>query len=270
MSSPMEKGLRKMYNVFMKLVSFNVNGIRSILKKDFEKTFSSLDADIFFIEESKYTPDEKNSFPFEKEEYELYHRESQLRKGYSGVAAYTKKRPLSVHYGLKDNKYDEEGRVITLEFEDFYFVGAYVPNSGEELKRLSFRQEYEKDLVEYLVELDKKKPVIYTGDLNVAHNEIDLKNPSTNHHNAGFTDEEREMFTNLLSKGFIDTFRKLYPDKVEYSWWSYRFHAREKNAGWRIDYFLVSERLFGKVKDSKIHTEIFGSDHCPVELDIDL
>ncbi len=254
----------------MKLVSFNVNGIRAILKKDFEKTFSTLDADIFFIEESKYTDEGKASFPFEKEGYELYHRESQVRKGYSGVAAYTKISPLSVRYGLKDGKYDEEGRVITLEFNDFYFVGAYVPNSGEELKRLPFRQEYEKDLLEYLKELDKKKPVIYTGDLNVAHNEIDLKNPSINRHNAGFTDEERSMFTRLLENGFVDTFRKLYPEQVTYSWWSYRFHAREKNAGWRIDYFVVSERLMPKVKDSKIHTEITGSDHCPVELEIEI
>lgn len=254
----------------MKFVAFNVNGIRAILKKDFEKTFDLLDADIFFIEESKYTDEGKGKFPFEKEGYELYHRESQLRKGYSGVAAYTRIHPISVHYGLKDNKYDDEGRVITLEFENFYFVGAYVPNSGEELKRLPFRQEYEKDLLDYLTDLDKKKPVIYTGDLNVAHNEIDLKNPSTNHHNAGFTDEERSMFSNLLSNGFVDTFRELYPDTVTYSWWSYRFHAREKNAGWRIDYFIVSKRLMEKVVDSKIHAEITGSDHCPIELDIDL
>ncbi len=254
----------------MKIVAFNVNGIRAILKKSFEETFSSLDADIFFIEESKYTDEAKGVFPFEKDGYELYHRESQLRKGYSGVAAFTKIHPLSVHYGLKDNKYDEEGRVITLEFEDFYFVGAYVPNSGEELKRLSFRMEYEEDLLNYLKELDQKKPVIYTGDLNVAHKEIDLKNPSTNHHNAGFTDEEREKFSRLLENGFVDTFRKLYPETVTYSWWSYRFHAREKNAGWRIDYFIVSERLMDKVIDSKIHTEIMGSDHCPIELDINL
>lgn len=254
----------------MKIVAFNVNGIRAILKKGFEETFSSLDADIFFIEESKYTDEGKGVFPFEKDGYELYHRESQLRKGYSGVAAFTKIHPLGVHYGLKDNKYDEEGRVITLEFEDFYFVGAYVPNSGEELKRLSFRMEYEEDLLNYLKELDQKKPVIYTGDLNVAHKEIDLKNPSTNHHNAGFTDEEREKFSRLLENGFVDTFRKLYPETVTYSWWSYRFHAREQNAGWRIDYFIVSERLMDKVIDSKIHTEIMGSDHCPIELDINL
>lgn len=254
----------------MKIVAFNVNGIRAILKKGFEETFSSLDADIFFIEESKYTDEGKGVFPFEKDGYELYHRESQLRKGYSGVAAFTKIHPLSVHYGLKDNKYDEEGRVITLEFKDFYFVGAYVPNSGEELKRLSFRMEYEEDLLNYLKELDQKKPVIYTGDLNVAHKEIDLKNPSTNHHNAGFTDEEREKFSLLLENGFVDTFRKLYPETVTYSWWSYRFHAREKNAGWRIDYFIVSERLMNKVIDTKIHTEIMGSDHCPIELDINL
>ena len=254
----------------MKLVSFNVNGIRAILKKGFEESFDSLNADIFFIEESKFTENGKDPFPFEKEGYHLYQRTSQVKKGYSGVACYSKLAPLSVHYGLKEHKYDEEGRVITLEFDNFYFVGAYVPNSGEELKRLSFRMQYEKDLVEYLTELDQKKPVIYTGDLNVAHNEIDLKNPSTNHRNAGFTDEERNAFSNLLSKGFVDTFRELYPNTVTYSWWSYRFHAREKNAGWRIDYFLVSTRLMDKVKDSKIHTEILGSDHCPVELDIDL
>lgn len=253
----------------MKLISFNVNGIRAILNKGFKETFLSLDADIFFIEESKFTENGKDPFPFIPEGYFTYQRISQLRKGYSGVAAFAKKEPLSVHYGLDNGKYDEEGRVITLEYEDFFFVGAYVPNSGEELKRLSFRMEYEEDLRKYLMELDKKKPVIYTGDLNVAHNEIDLKNPSLNHHNAGFTDEERGKMSALLNSGFVDTFRKLYPDTVTYSWWSYRFHAREKNAGWRIDYFLVSERLMDKVKDSKIHTDIYGSDHCPVELDID-
>ena len=254
----------------MKLVSFNVNGIRAILNKDFDRSFSSFDADIFFIEESKFSEDLHLVFPYQKEGYHTYWTVSKLRKGYSGVAAFAKKEPLSVHYGLKDGKYDEEGRVITLEYEDFYFVGAYVPNSGDGLKRLSFRMEYEKDLREYLKELDKKKPIIYTGDLNVAHNEIDLKNPESNHHNPGFTDEERENFRLLLNEGFKDTFRELHPEEVKYSWWSYRFHAREKGIGWRIDYFIVSERLMDKVKKAEIHNDIFGSDHCPVSLEIDL
>ena len=254
----------------MKLVSFNVNGIRAILQKDFERDFKAFDADIFFIGESKFSEDSHDAFPFEPQGYETYWTVSKLRKGYSGVACFTKKKPLSVHYGLKDGKYDEEGRVITLEFEDFYFVGSYVPNAGDGLKRLDFRMGYEVDLLEYLKELDARKPVIYTGDLNVAHNEIDLKNPQTNHNNPGFTDEEREKFTTLLSNGFVDTFRKLYPDTVKYSWWSYRMNARAKDVGWRIDYFVVSERLMNKVKDSVIHNEIFGSDHCPVELQIDL
>ena len=254
----------------MKLISFNVNGIRAILKKGFDETFSSFDADIFFIQETKFTENGKDPFPFWKEGYHLYQRVSQVRKGYSGVAVLSKKEPLAVHYGLKEGKYDEEGRVITLEFPEFYFVGAYVPNSGDGLKRLPFREQYEADLLLYLQELDAKKPVIYAGDLNVAHEEIDIKNPASNHNNAGFTDEERGWFGNLLSHGFVDTFRALYPDQVTYSWWSYRFHARENNVGWRIDYFLVSSRLFPKVKDSRIHTDVMGSDHCPIELDLDL
>ena len=254
----------------MRFVSFNVNGLRAILKKDFVSDFNKLDADIFVIEETKYTDNPKEEFPFLPEGYFAYQRTSQVRKGYSGVAVYSKKEPLSVHYGLLNNKYDEEGRVITLEFEDFYFVGAYVPNSGEELKRLPFRTEYEHDLVEYFAELEKKKPVVYTGDLNVAHNEIDLKNPDSNHHNPGFTDEERSMFSNLLSKGYVDTFRYLHPTAVEYSWWSYRFNSREKNIGWRIDYFIVSDSLKNKVKESKILSDIKGSDHCPVLMEIDL
>ena len=221
----------------MKLISFNVNGIRAILKKGFDETFSSFDADIFFIQETKFTENGKDPFPFWKEGYHLYQRVSQVRKGYSGVAVLSKKEPLAVHYGLK---------------------------------RLPFREQYEADLLLYLQELDAKKPVIYAGDLNVAHEEIDIKNPASNHNNAGFTDEERGWFGNLLSHGFVDTFRALYPDQVTYSWWSYRFHARENNAGWRIDYFLVSSRLFPKVKDSRIHTEVMGSDHCPIELDLDL
>ena len=254
----------------MKIISFNVNGIRAILQKNFIEDFNKFDADIFFIEESKYSENEHLNFPFEPEGYFTYWTVSKLRKGYSGVTLFTKKEPISVHYGLKEGKYDEEGRVITAEYDNFFFVGAYVPNSGEGLKRLDFRMQFENDLLEYLNELKKIKPVIYTGDLNVAHNEIDIKNPQANIHNAGFTKEEREKFTTLLSNGYIDTFRKLYPQEVKYSWWSYRFNARANNAGWRIDYFLVSEDIFSKVKDSKIHNDIYGSDHCPIELDIDL
>ena len=242
----------------MKLVSFNVNGIRD---------FYDFDADIFFIEESKFSEGE---FPFLPDGYHCYFTISKVRKGYSGVTIYTKKEPISIHYGLKDNKYDDEGRVITLEFENFYYVGAYVPNSGDELKRLDFRMQYEDDLLEYLNELDARKPLIYTGDLNVAHQEIDLKNQESNHNNAGFTDQEREKFTRLLSNGYVDTFRKIYPDTIKYSWWSYRFSARVKNIGWRIDYFIVSNVLKEKIKDSKINDEIMGSDHCPIELDIQI
>ncbi len=254
----------------MKIISFNVNGIRAILQKNFIEDFNKFDADIFFIEESKYSENEHLNFPFEPEGYFTYWTVSKLRKGYSGVTLFTKKEPISVHYGLKEGKYDEEGRLITAEYDNFFFVGAYVPNSGEGLKRLDFRMQFENDLLEYLNELKKIKPVIYTGDLNVAHNEIDIKNPQANIHNAGFTKEEREKFTILLSNGYIDTFRKLYPQEVKYSWWSYRFNARANNAGWRIDYFLVSEDIISKVKDSKIHNDIYGSDHCPIELDIDL
>lgn len=254
----------------MKIVSFNVNGIRAILGKDFKESFEKLAADIFVIEESKYSEDSHDSFPFMPEGYNTYWTVSKLRKGYSGVTVFAKKEPLSVHYGLDDGKYDDEGRVITLEYEDFYMVGCYVPNAGEELKRLDFRMEFEKDLVKYLNRLNEKKPIIYTGDLNVAHNRIDLKNPDSNTHNAGFTKEERDAFTNLLSNGYVDVWRTLHPEEVKYSWWSYRFHAREKNSGWRIDYFVVSERLMDKVVASDIHNDIFGSDHCPISLDINL
>lgn len=254
----------------MKIVSFNVNGIRAILQKDFIKDFKDFDADIFSLNETKLSDDLFNEFPFNPEGYEIYFTNSKIRKGYSGVAIFTKKHPLSVHYGLKNSKYDEEGRVITLEFENFYYIASYVPNAGEGLKRLDFRLEYEKDFIEYVNELNQKKPIVYAGDLNVAHNEIDIKNPKSNEHNPGFTKEEREAFTNLLSNGYVDTFRELYPNAVKYSWWSYRFNARKNNAGWRIDYFVVSKALMDKVKDSKIHNEIYGSDHCPIELDIDL
>ena len=247
----------------MKFINFNVNGLRAILKKDFEKDFKELDADIFSLNETKLSDDK---FPFLPEGYIVYFTNSKVKKGYSGVAAFTKITPLSVHYGLKDNKYDEEGRVITLEFNDFYYVVAYVPNSGEELKRLDFRMEFEEDLLEYLKELDSKKPVVYCGDLNVAHFPIDLKNPTGNEHNAGYTKEEREKMTKLLSNDFIDTFRYFYPEEVKYSWWSYRFKSREKNIGWRIDYYIVSKRFIDKVENSLILNEIKGSDHCPIEL----
>lgn len=248
----------------MRFVSFNVNGIRAIVKKNFNEDFTSLDADLFFLEETKLSDDK---FPVSFPGYDLYFTNSKVKKGYSGVAVFTRKKPLSVHYGLTNGEYDEEGRVITLEYPSFYFVGAYVPNSGEELKRLPFRMEFEEHLLKYLKTLDSKKPVIYTGDLNVAHEEIDLKNPSTNHHSAGFTDEERQKMTILLNNGFIDTFRHFHPAEVKYSWWSYRFHAREKGIGWRIDYFIVSERYISQVTKSEILNDIYGSDHCPVLLE---
>ena len=254
----------------MKLVSFNVNGIRAILNKNFVEDFFALDADIFSINESKFSENEHLNFPFEPVGYHTYWTNSKIRKGYSGVAVFTKIKPLSVHYGLYENKYDDEGRVITLEFENFYYVACYVPNAGDGLKRLNFRMTFELDLVSYLKDLDKVKPVIYAGDLNVAHKEIDLKNPKVNEHNPGYTIEERTAFTNLLNNGFVDTFRYMYPDCVKYSWWSYRFNARANNAGWRIDYFIVSERIKELISDAKIHNEIYGSDHCPVELDINI
>ena len=254
----------------MKFISFNVNGIRAILKKDFVEDFNELNADIFAIQETKFSEEEHLSFPFEPQGYKVYWTNSKVKKRYSGVAVFTKKEPLNVHYGLFDNAYDEEGRVITLEFEDFYFVACYVPNSGEDLKRLDFRMEFEDKLLAYLSALDDKKPVVYCGDLNVAHNDIDLKNPSSNHHNAGFTDEERNKFSILIKDRFIDSYRYFHKDEVKYSWWSYRFNARKNNAGWRIDYFIISNRLVDKVTSTEIHNEIYGSDHCPVEIDIKL
>ena len=254
----------------MRLVSFNVNGIRAILAKDFDDDFYRLNADIFSLNETKLSEGLAfdNNFIYMPHGYEVYYTNSKIRKGYSGVAVFTRIHPLSVHYGLIDNKYDEEGRSITLEFDKFYYVASYVPNVGDGLKRLDFRLQYEKDLIEYFDTL--KKPIIYAGDLNVAHQEIDLKNPKTNVGNPGFTKEERDAFTNLLNHGYIDTYRYLYPNKIEYSWWSYRFNSRATNTGWRIDYFIVSDSLKDKIIDSKIHTDIYGSDHCPVELDIDL
>lgn len=250
----------------MKLVSFNVNGLRAILGKGFVESIASLDPDVLVLQETKYCDPLHVSFPLELPGYHLYWTDSKLRKGYSGVAIYTKIEPLNVTYGLLEGKYDEEGRVITLEFPSFYLVGAYVPNSGDGLKRLDFRMGYEKDLVEYFHHLEKTKPIVYCGDLNVAHKEIDLKNPKANEHNPGYTIEERTAFSHLLEQGYVDTFRLLHPDEVKYSWWSYRFNARANNAGWRIDYFLVSESLKDKVEAAEIHNEIMGSDHCPVSL----
>jgi len=246
----------------MKFISWNVNGLRACVGKEFEQQFKDLDADFFCLQETKMQAGQLDlSFPG----YESYWNYAD-KKGYSGTAIYTKHKPLSVTYGIDIDEHDHEGRVITLEMDDFYLVTVYTPNSQDGLRRLDYRMKWEDDFQAYLHKLDEKKPVIVCGDMNVAHQEIDLKNPKTNHKNAGFTDEEREKMTQLLSNGFIDTFRTLYPDQVTYSWWSYRFRAREKNTGWRIDYFLISERLKDRLEDAKIHTEIMGSDHCPVEI----
>ena len=253
----------------MKLVSFNVNGLRAILKKDFIDDFNKLDPEIFSLNETKLSTVE-DEFYFSPEGYKIYYTNSKVRKGYSGVCVFTKIEPLSVHYGLEENKYDDEGRVITLEFKDFYYVACYVPNSGDGLKRLDFRLDFERDMLNYLNNLDKVKPIIYAGDLNVAHNEIDIKNPKGNERNAGFTIEERNAFTNLLSNGYTDIYRHLNPTTVKYSWWSYRFNARANNAGWRIDYFVLSNRLVDKVISTDILNDVYGSDHCPIVLEIDL
>lgn len=246
----------------MKFISWNVNGLRACVGKEFEQQFKDLDADFFCLQETKMQAGQLDlSFPG----YESYWNYAD-KKGYSGTAIYTKHKPLSVTYGIDIDEHDHEGRVITLEMEDFYLVTVYTPNSQDGLRRLDYRMKWEEDFQAYLHRLDAIKPVIVCGDMNVAHQEIDLKNPKTNHKNAGFTDEEREKMTQLLSNGFIDTFRSLYPEQVTYSWWSYRFRAREKNTGWRIDYFLISERLKDRLEDAKIHTEIMGSDHCPVEI----
>ena len=246
----------------MKFISWNVNGLRACVGKEFEQQFKDLDADFFCLQETKMQAGQLDlSFPG----YESYWNYAD-KKGYSGTAIYTKHKPLSVTYGIDIDEHDHEGRVITLEMEDFYLVTVYTPNSQDGLRRLEYRMKWEDDFQAYLHKLDEKKPVIVCGDMNVAHQEIDLKNPKTNHKNAGFTDEEREKMTQLLSNGFIDTFRTLHPEQVTYSWWSYRFRAREKNTGWRIDYFLISERLKDRLEDAKIHTEIMGSDHCPVEI----
>lgn len=251
----------------MKLISWNVNGLRACAGKGFEKSFKALDADFFCLQETKM---QEGQLDLAFDGYESYWNYAD-KKGYSGTAIYTRQKPLNVSYGIGIDEHDHEGRVITLEMDNFFLVTVYTPNSQDGLKRLDYRMKWEDDFQAYLKSLDEKKPVIVCGDMNVAHKEIDLKNPKTNRKNAGFTDEEREKFTQLLQKGFIDTFRFFYPDKTDiYSWWSYRFHAREKNAGWRIDYFVVSERLAEKLEGASIHNEVYGSDHCPVELTINI
>lgn len=250
----------------MKLISWNVNGLRACMTKGFEAFFGSADADIFCIQETKLQVEQA---PFHPEGYFEYWYSAE-KKGYSGTAVFSRREPLSVSYGLGEQLCDREGRAITLEFEDFYFLCVYTPNAQRELARLDYRMEWEDALRAYICELDRKKPVIYCGDLNVAHEEIDLKNPSTNHRSAGFSDEERGKLTELLDAGFSDTFRTLYPTRVEYSWWSYMMKARERNVGWRIDYFIVSDRLQGLVRDSRILTDVYGSDHCPVSLELEL
>lgn len=247
----------------MKLISWNVNGLRACLKKDFMESFNRLDADIFCLQETKL---QAGQHDLDLPGYEQFWNYAD-KKGYSGTAVFTRQHPISVRYGMGIDEHDHEGRLITLEFEDFFFVCCYTPNAQNELKRIDYRMSWEDALRSYLTELDAAKPVVYCGDLNVAHNEIDLKNPKTNRGNAGFSDEERGKMTQLLESGFTDTFRTLYPDLTgAYSWWSYRFHAREKNAGWRIDYFIVSNRLFERVTGAAIHSDVMGSDHCPVEL----
>ena len=248
----------------MKLISWNVNGIRAAINKGFCDFFEKIDADIFCIQETKLQEEQIDENMKKLREFNYWN--SAEKKGYSGTAVFSKIKPISVTYGD-----DNEGRVITCEYNNFYLVNCYTPNSKRELERLDFRMEWEDKIRDYLIKLDKIKPVIYCGDFNVAHKEIDLKNPSSNHHNAGFTDEEREKMTLLLNSNFIDTFRYKYPDKKDcYTWWSYMFNARKNNAGWRIDYFIVSDRIKDKIIDAKIHQDILGSDHCPVELEIDL
>lgn len=251
----------------MKLVSWNVNGLRACVTKGFVDIFNTLDADIFCVQETKL---QQGQIDLDLERYHQYWNYAE-KKGYSGTAVFTKEEPLDVIYGMEIEEHDKEGRCITLEFENFFLVTCYTPNSQNELKRLDYRMKWEDDFRSYINSLDKKKPVVLCGDLNVAHKEIDLKNPKTNRKNAGFTDEEREKMTVLLDSGFIDSFRYLYPDKEGiYSWWSYRFNARKNNAGWRIDYFITSNSIKDKIEDAKIHTDILGSDHCPVELDINI
>lgn len=251
----------------MKFISWNVNGIRACMTKGFAEAFEQLDADIFCLQETKM---QAGQLTFEPEGYYQYWNHAE-KKGYSGTAVFTREQPLSVSLGLGIPEHDTEGRVITLEFENYYFVNEYVPNARDGLARIDYRMEWEDAFRAYVTALSEKKPVIFCGDLNVAHNEIDLKNPKTNRGNPGFSDEERGKFTELLAAGFVDTFRYFYPDaEGQYSWWSYRFHAREKNTGWRIDYFVASESIKDRLRGACIHQEIFGSDHCPVELTVEL
>jgi exodeoxyribonuclease-3 len=249
----------------MKLISWNVNGLRAVMGKGFMDFFNEVDADIFCLQETKL---QEGQITMDLPGYHQYWNYAD-KKGYSGTAIFTKKEPISVAYGIGIDEHDHEGRVITLEFQDFYFITVYTPNSQDQLKRLDYRMKWEDDFLKYIKDLEKSKPVIYAGDLNVARLEIDIKNPKTNRRNAGFTDEERAKIEDVLSAGFIDTFRYFYPDQENiYSWWSYRFKARERNTGWRIDYFIVSNSLKDKISDAKIHMEIMGSDHCPIELDL--
>ena len=246
----------------MKFISWNVNGLRACVGKNFEEDFRKLDADFFCLQETKM---QEGQLDLQFEGYQAYYNYAE-KKGYSGTAIYTKHQPLSVTYGIGIEEHDHEGRVITIEMPDFYLVTVYTPNSQDGLKRLDYRMQWEEDFQFYLRRLDEKKPVIVCGDMNVAHEEIDLKNPKSNTMNAGFTAEERQKFSQLLSHGFTDSWRYLHPDEVKYSWWSYRFQARQKNAGWRIDYFVISDRLRERLVSAEIHNEVFGSDHCPVEL----
>lgn len=250
----------------MKLVSWNVNGIRACINKGFYDFFKATDADIFCIQETKI---QKGQVEMDTAGYHSYMNCAE-KKGYSGVMVFTKQEPLSQFYGMGIDQHDHEGRLITLEYDNFYFVGCYTPNSKEGLTRLDYRMEWEDDLLAYLKRLERNKPVILCGDLNVAHTEIDLKHPDTNHNSAGFSDGERAKMTQLLDSGFVDTYRYLHPDKIAYSWWNYRFYARARNAGWRIDYFLVSRCLAQRIQAADIHSEVMGSDHCPVSLQIDL
>ncbi len=250
----------------MKLISWNVNGLRACMQKGFMDFFNEVDADVFCLQETKM---QEGQLEMDLPGYFQYWNSAE-KKGYSGTAIFTKREPISVTYGIGVEEHDHEGRVITAEFEEYYVVTVYVPNSQRELTRLEYRMQWEEAFLAYIKKLEEQKPVIYCGDLNVAHQEIDLKNPKTNHRNAGFTDEERACFTKVLESGFVDTFRHFYPNMTDiYSWWSYMFQARAKNVGWRIDYFVASESLKERLKDAKIHTEIFGSDHCPVELELE-
>lgn len=255
----------------MKLISWNVNGLRAVINKGFKDFYNTINADIICLQETKMQQEQisMDINDIFKDRYVYWN--SAEKKGYSGTVVISKDKPINVTYGIGKEEHDKEGRIITLEFDKFYLVNCYTPNSKRGLERLDYRMIWEDEVRDYLINLNKIKPVVYCGDLNVAHNEIDLKNPSSNHHNAGFSDEERSKMTELLNAGFIDTFRYKYPDKTgAYSWWSYMFHARENNAGWRIDYFIVSDSIKNKIEDSKILSDVMGSDHCPVELDIDL